>query len=152
MRIPSWGDNRGQSLVEFALILPIFILILFGLFDFGRAIFAYHTISSASREAARLAIVDQVPAHLRAEARASAVSLRIEDSQVDITFLSADESGPCDMSKSMYGCIAIIEVEYGYIPATPGIAALVGSLTLTASTHTPVESKCLDPATCPLGD
>ena len=51
--------SRGQSLVEFALILPIFLLILFGLFDMGRAVYYWSTINNASREAARELIVDQ---------------------------------------------------------------------------------------------
>jgi len=47
--------RNGQSLVEFALALPIFLLLLFGLFDMGRAIYSNNTISQAAREATRLA-------------------------------------------------------------------------------------------------
>lgn len=47
--------QRGQALVEFALVLPIFLLIMFGLIDMGRAIYANHTVTQAAREAARLA-------------------------------------------------------------------------------------------------
>lgn len=45
----------GQSLVEFALILPIFLLVLVGLIDMGRAVYANNTLSQAAREATRLA-------------------------------------------------------------------------------------------------
>ena len=45
----------GQSLVEFALIFPIFVLMLFGLIDMGRAVYANNTLSQAAREATRLA-------------------------------------------------------------------------------------------------
>jgi len=144
--------RRGQTLVEFALILPIFLLILLGLFDLGRAIYAYSTISNASREAARLGIVDQVEAHLRQEALDASVSLAVDPSQVDVEFLSPSESGPCNIAGSMYGCITVVTIDYSFGAATPGVAALVGDITLTATTHTPVETKCLDPATCPLGD
>lgn len=44
----------GQSLVEFALILPLFVLLVIGIFDIGRAFFAYIAISNAAREGARL--------------------------------------------------------------------------------------------------
>lgn len=50
--------GRGQSLVEFALILPFFLLILFGLVDMGRAVYLNSTLSQAAREAARLASVE----------------------------------------------------------------------------------------------
>jgi Flp pilus assembly protein TadG len=51
------SDQRrnGQALVEFALVIPIFILVLFGLIDMGRAVYANHTLAQATREAARLA-------------------------------------------------------------------------------------------------
>jgi len=48
---------RGQALVEFALVIPIFVLLLVGIFDFGRAIWVNDTLSTAAREAARYAIV-----------------------------------------------------------------------------------------------
>jgi len=47
----------GQSLVEFALIFPIFFLLVMGLFDIGRAIFYYATLNTAVREGTRFAIV-----------------------------------------------------------------------------------------------
>jgi Flp pilus assembly protein TadG len=48
---------RGQAMVEFALIFPIFILLMVGFFDFGRVIWVNDTLATASREAARFAIV-----------------------------------------------------------------------------------------------
>lgn len=46
-------SERGQSLVEFAIILPVIILLLLGILDFGRVFHAYLTIDHAGREAAR---------------------------------------------------------------------------------------------------
>jgi hypothetical protein len=48
---------RGQSLVEFAVILPIFITLLVGVFDFGHVVWANNAVATAAREAARYAIV-----------------------------------------------------------------------------------------------
>lgn len=50
-------DHRGQSLVEFALVLPVFLLILVAVFDLGHVVWANDTLSNAAREAARYAIV-----------------------------------------------------------------------------------------------
>jgi hypothetical protein len=53
------GTRRGQSsqaLIEFALISPVLLLLLFGTIDIGRAIFYYDTLSHAAREGARTAI------------------------------------------------------------------------------------------------
>jgi TadE-like protein len=49
--------GAGQSLVEFALVLPLFLAILIGMVDIGRAIWANNVIANAAREAARYAIV-----------------------------------------------------------------------------------------------
>ena len=50
--------RRGQGLVEFALVLPIFLLILFGLIDMGRYVYLNSTLSQAAREGARVAAVE----------------------------------------------------------------------------------------------
>jgi Flp pilus assembly protein TadG len=44
----------GQSMVEFALLLPIIVLLLVGVFDLGRAFFSYIAITNAAREGARV--------------------------------------------------------------------------------------------------
>ena len=48
--------NRGEggaSLVEFALVMPLLVLLMFGIIDFGRYFFAASSINSATRESAR---------------------------------------------------------------------------------------------------
>lgn len=44
---------RGQSLAGLAIMLPILLIILLGIIDFGRVFYAYVTITNASREGAR---------------------------------------------------------------------------------------------------
>ena len=48
---------RGQELLEFALILPIFLILAFGIIDLGFAAYSYSSLQSAAREGARYAIV-----------------------------------------------------------------------------------------------
>jgi Flp pilus assembly protein TadG len=49
---------RGQAMVEFALVAPMFFVLLFGIIEAGRFIFYYETLSHATREGARYAIVN----------------------------------------------------------------------------------------------
>jgi Flp pilus assembly protein TadG len=49
---------RGQALVEFAMVVPWFFLMLFGIIEAGRFIYYYETLSNATREGARYAIVN----------------------------------------------------------------------------------------------
>jgi Flp pilus assembly protein TadG len=50
-------DEHGQSLVEFALLLPVLLLVLVGAFDLARAIWQENTLAHAAREGTRYAIV-----------------------------------------------------------------------------------------------
>lgn len=50
--------RRGAALVEFAIVAPLFFLIVFGIIEFGRAIMVQQVLTNASREGARLAVLD----------------------------------------------------------------------------------------------
>lgn len=50
-------SEGGQSLVEFALIMPLFLLLVTGLFDVARAVWQENTLAYAAREGTRYAIV-----------------------------------------------------------------------------------------------
>jgi Flp pilus assembly protein TadG len=51
------NGSEGQALIEFALILPLFLLLLFGMIDFGRAYSASVTLTNAAREGARYGVI-----------------------------------------------------------------------------------------------
>jgi len=51
------GDVAGQGLAEFALVLPIFLLVVFGMVDVGRVVWATDNITNAAREGARYASI-----------------------------------------------------------------------------------------------
>lgn len=78
--------SRGQSLVEFALVFPIFILLLAGMIDFGLGLFQYMTLINATRDGARLAATactatsctdGAIEARVRATAGLSPVSVSV---------------------------------------------------------------------------
>ena len=52
-------SRSGQSLVEFALVAPLFFLLVFGITDFGRLFFTQETLQFALREAGRYAVTGQ---------------------------------------------------------------------------------------------
>jgi hypothetical protein len=51
------SSTRGSTLTEFAFILPFLLAAMFGVIDFGRALYTYHFVSDAAREATRWASV-----------------------------------------------------------------------------------------------
>jgi len=50
------SDTRGQELVEFAFLFPVLMMLLMGIFYFGRAISVYEALGRAAREGARVAL------------------------------------------------------------------------------------------------
>ncbi len=55
-REPRRARQRGQGLVEFALVLPILLLMVWGVMEFGRLLYLYSEVSNAAREAVRYGI------------------------------------------------------------------------------------------------
>ena len=79
------NDKDGQSLIEFALVLPILLLVLFGITEFGRAILVKNVLHTASREGARLAAVSPVGDSLSVKARVVEV---LEAASIDVYQIS----------------------------------------------------------------
>ena len=52
--------HRGQTLVEFAIIIPVLLLLAVFIFDFGRAVYYYSAIQNAAREGVRYGAVNPV--------------------------------------------------------------------------------------------
>lgn len=135
--------SRGQSLVEFALILPIFLLVVLGLFDMGRAVMYYNTMSNASREAVRVGIVDQNFTAIRQRAVNNATALMpLSTAGVTPLVLAPDltTAGTCPTTPDV-GCVMRVTVRYTFDPVTP----FVGPISLSAVTNQPIERRYVSP-------
>ncbi len=51
-------DRRGAAAVEFAVVAPVFFLLVFGMIEYGRMVMVQQVITNASREGARIAVLD----------------------------------------------------------------------------------------------
>lgn len=60
-RLRRFKSSRGQSLVEFAMVLPMVMILIFGVIDFGMALRSYITITNATREGGRFAALGNPP-------------------------------------------------------------------------------------------
>jgi Flp pilus assembly protein TadG len=136
----------GQTLVEFALILPIFVLMLVGVFDVGRAIYTYSTINNAAHEAVRLAIVDQNTTDVRDRAISQSVGVNVAPGDVTVRWLDAAyaDAAPCNATPR-YGCTVEVTVQYAFTAATPIISNLMGTINLEGVARQPIERTFTSP-------
>lgn len=154
--------RKGQALVEFALVIPLFLLLLVGLFDLGRAVFAYNTLTNAAREGARIAIVNQYKPSIIQRAKDQTAIVELNDPSVSISFYQVNVDGTPDTSKQCalvaVGCLATVRFEATYRPITPFISSILfkNGVTFEAESVLSVEYSCpLDPtdgaaaANCP---
>jgi Flp pilus assembly protein TadG len=129
MRHSRRSRSTGQALTEFALVLPLIVLLLVVIFDLGRLVFAYTDITNAARSAARVAIVNQSVDVVRDAAKRQATALGLTDADVTVTFCD-----PIDI-----GCIAQVDVEYDWTAITPIIGNIVGPVTVRTTSRMPIE-------------
>jgi Flp pilus assembly protein TadG len=116
--------DRGTAAVEFALVLPIALLVIFGIIDFGRMLNAQITLTEATREAARAAALSGESA---AEDRFAAIA----GSVVGSTSPSIDVCTPGNPDSD-----AEVDVTYDFQFVTP-LAVIIGSKTLSAHGEMP---------------
>lgn len=153
------GDDRqGQTLAEFALVLPIVILLLAAVVDIGRAVYAWNTVGNAARVGARVAVVNQVESSpecandrpvvdaadphwsIAACAVAASTALAVTQDDVTVTYAVPPGSGlTCTAGDLDVGCIARVTVAYDYTALTPIVGGVIGSFRIEASSEMPIE-------------
>jgi Flp pilus assembly protein TadG len=144
-------NQPGQSLIEFALILPVIVLIIFGLFDLGRGVFAANTLAQAARQASRTAIVDQDTSRVKAVAIANAPTLGLTTNNISVCFKTDDTTQAncnsptidnCPEATRIIGCLAIVTTTLNYAPMTPVLSTLFSSILLTSTSVQAIEYVC----------
>ena len=136
----------AQSMLEFALILPMAFLLLIGFIDIGRAVFYYSTLTNAAREGARAGIVNHgylVDVSTKADiGKLPCPSVKPTDPTIDslrcivyrYAFGLTNTLNPQtdivptvtfnDVDPTLFQTVTI-SVNYCFVPATTGITLLV---------------------------
>jgi Flp pilus assembly protein TadG len=149
--------RNGQSLVEFALVFPIIVLLIAGFVEIGRAVFAYNTIANAARQGVRVAAVNQLanvtecdtsrPVEdpfephwsIRGCAITAASTLGISTANISVAY-APPPSTTLDCDPVLHiGCIATVTVTYDFSVATPFVNMLIGPFTISQSSQMPIE-------------
>jgi len=145
-------SEKGQSLIEFALVLVFLLSLLAGVFDLGRAFFAYIIIRDAAQEGAvfgaiapkddinafSLAVADRVVAAYVDPSNPSEVPIDASVMTVQVDIVGSACAGP--------GNGVRVTVDYSLPVTMPFLGAIIGSQDVHLSTH--VEDSILSPI-CP---
>ena len=115
----SLKNQKGQALVEFAIILPILMLLVMGIFQFGMMLNSYLTIENASREGARAGIIGSSDAEIQNLIISTSPSLEPENLTVTIT--------PSETNRKS-GDTLTVKVTYNYKLTVPIISSLFNNV------------------------
>ncbi len=111
-------EEKGQALVEFALLVPIFLILMFAIVDFGMGFYSWITVTNGAREGARLGAVlasaDEITDRVY-----DSVVLADEDTKMTVTVTNA-QGAP--------GESVVVQVDYDYDFMTP-LAGLIQFMT-----------------------
>lgn len=137
-RTPAATDrtrSRGQALVEFSLTVLIFLVMLMGIFDLGRAIYMYNGVAEAAREIARVTSV-----HRGATLGTSAQTVAVVNTQKGLIMNLGNPTFACvniDNTAVAGTCVppdhsVKVSIQAVYTPVTP-LLSFLGNITLAAS-------------------
>jgi Flp pilus assembly protein TadG len=107
------NEERGASLVEFALIFPLLILVLFGIMEAGWAFSQSVEVRNAAREGARLAVVDFGDAAAVITETCNRADLSGSGATVAVTINGADESVTVDVSQAYNTLTGLLDSFFG---------------------------------------
>ncbi len=123
-----------QAMVEFALILPLLLLVVVGIFEFGRVMFIYSNLFNAAREGVRYGVTnpkDYVGIETHASDKVSLVNT------ADATFILtvAYDTGPGTATFTDYDAVVagnrvLVSIQYDLIPMTPLLLPIVSQFPL----------------------
>jgi len=118
----------GQSLAEFAIVVPVFLIVVFGVVDFSLGLKAWLTVTNASREGARVLVLGQTCAQVTSQTKTVAASL---NPPVTVTITPSTCTGVTGEAMS-------VKVTYKYTSVTPlgHFAQLMTGPVTLASTST----------------
>lgn len=124
-------EQKGQALVEFAIVLPIILLLVMGILQFGMMMNSYIAIQNAAREGARAGIVGCTDTEIQNTIISTSPSLDASNLTVSITPNGANRKS---------GDTLTINISYNYKLIVPIISSLFKNVVvLTGQTSMRVE-------------
>ena len=121
------NNQKGQSLLEFALIIPIVSVIFMGIFDFGWMLHKQMTMDNAARAAARRGAVGiQTPELI--QRMKDSVYFDLRDDQIEISILDPEHNDTGDNTNRTTDNIIVVEVTLTDVQLITPLKNLISSM------------------------
>lgn len=114
------SNQKGQAIVEMALVMPLLIMLLFGIVEFGRVLNTYIVVTNLSREGARIGAVGGSDTAIVDFIRNSAATSGFDTSQISVS------PSPTSISKRARGSSVMVTVSYPVDIVAPVIGTIIG--------------------------
>lgn len=138
-------SESGSQLVEFALSLPVLLILTMGIIDFGLLFQRYEVLTNASREGARVSIL---PGYGAADVEAR-VNQYLQGTSLSAATVTTAVGAAQALPVGGGGCITVTPVTVSYTHAFMFVGGLMGSLgTTTVSATTSMRNE-ISAAACP---
>ena len=114
------GDRAGQALAEFVLVIPVLLLLVFGIVEFGLAFRTHQIVTNTAREGARVAVLPPSAGDPANDARVTAVvddrllSAGLDPDEAALVLKCDGTEGGLCSGASRWGSLSEVELSYPY--------------------------------------
>ncbi len=132
-------SERGQAMAEFALLVPVFMVVLFAIVDFGNAYSKYVSITNAARDGARLGVTGDTSANIVTRVNQTSgicngpTYTTCSDSNLSVSVSGAGGSSGSDVTVTASYSYSFITPLAALVRLLPGSRSIGSSITLTST-------------------
>lgn len=165
----NWKKDSGAELLEAALVIPVLLMLLLGIFSFGRAWDVYQTMTRAAREGAREAVLTPCalcsgPNYSTSDIFDNFIDPAMQNANLNptqisspnITYVNLDPNAtasttlltPCNTGDGSCTCGVQVAFQYPYTFSLPFTSLNMSTINLSTTVQMRLENQ---PDTCPAG-
>jgi Flp pilus assembly protein TadG len=135
------SSERGQALIETALVLPLVLLVAVGIFEFGRAFQTWQILTNAAREGARLAVLPGMPVtDIQSRVVTYMQQGQLPNATTDMVVVNQGVTMAISPTATASASLVTVNYPFSFVMLNPVARLLSSSSTLGASPFTMVAS------------
>lgn len=135
--------QQGATIIEFALVLPLFLTFLLGILEFSRLLYTWNAANEATREGARYAVVCADPTSDKL------ILERMQTLMPEVTKISVVwEPAGCGAKNCEAVTVSLVDLKYDWITPIAGVVTRPSLLMPGFSTYLPREMMSYDKKVC----